>query len=151
MEIKQFTEQYNESTNIFILSILEGEFGHTNIPRPDLDDISGFYQIDKGNFWLAIHDNKIIGTIGLKDYRGLAYIKRMIVDREFRGKGVAQDLLEVVINHCKDNGFSKIYLSTSKNLVAANKFYEKEGFEIVDALPKEIPSQIAQINYMKLI
>ncbi len=151
MKIQQYTEIFQTQVKLFILTILEGEFGHINVSRPDLDNISEFYQVDNGNFWLAIQNNQIIGTIGLKNYNGKAYMKRMAVHESYRGRGIAQELLNTFTNYAKEMGFKEIYLSTSKNLVAANKFYAKEGFEKIEILPKEIPPQIAQINYVKFI
>lgn len=151
MRIQIYTNKYKDPTKAFILSILEDEFKHLNVTRPDLDNISNFYQVEGGNFWLAINNGEIIGTIGLKNYQGKAYMKRMAVSKNYRGTGVAQDLLKVFIDHAQSNGFKEVYLSTSKNLVAANKFYEKEGFKRIESLPNEIPKQIAQINYMKLL
>jgi ribosomal protein S18 acetylase RimI-like enzyme len=149
--IKEYSDEYAQLAKFLIVSILESEFGHYNISRPDLNNITSFYQIDKGNFWIALLENDLIGTIGLKDHSGVAYIKRMAVLKEHRGKGVAQELLSTVIKYAQQQGFTKIYLSTSQNLVAANRFYIKEGFEVIDRLPKKIPSQIAQIHYMKIL
>lgn len=149
--IQQFTASYQTSVKEFVTNILENEFGHVGIDRPDLDDISTFYQVNKGNFWIALYEGKLIGTIGLKDYNGVGYIKRMAVGKDFRGTGVAQRLLEAVTKFARKQGYRKLYLSTSPNLVAANKFYRKVRFKKIKTLPQEIPSQIAPFHFVKVL
>ena len=149
--IKKFNHRYNQEAKDLILRILEGEFSHYDIERPDLNDISNYYQVDKGNFWIALDKDRLVGTVGLKEYDGIAYIKRMIVHKGYRGKGLAQSLLHTLIEYSQKQGFLEIYLSTSENLIAANKFYQKEGFIVISELPKQIPEQIATIHYLKRI
>lgn len=52
--ISNFTDKYKSIVKDLVISILEGEFGHMNIDRPDLHTISEYYQIQNGNL-----DNKI--------------------------------------------------------------------------------------------
>ena len=120
-----------------ILSVLEGEFNHIGISRPDLYCIPTFYQ-KNGNFWVAIENDKIIGTVGIFcNSSRQGFIMRMCVDSSYRGTGVAQKLLSTLIDFAKQNHYKEIFLSTSANMIAAQKFYNKEGFEIVDTLPRE--------------
>lgn len=148
--ITEFEEKYGEAVKGFLLSILEGEFGHYHVQRPDLENISEYYQKDKGNFWVVYKDATVIGTAGLTDYgEGIGYVQRMSVDKQYRGTGLAQKLLATVIEFAKANNFISIYLATSPNLIAANKFYPKEGFRKIDKLPKQIPTPIAPIYFVK--
>ena len=149
--ISEYSDKYKHAAKELIISILEGEFGHYNIDRPDLDTISSYYQTNGGNFWLAFYGGRVIGTVGLKDYNGKAYLQRMMIRKDFRGTGVAQKLLSEVINFAKSVGFSEIYLATSLNLEAANRFYHKHGFKKIKQLPSEIPTPIAKIYYKKEI
>lgn len=137
ISITRYEALYKQEVKNFLISILEGEFGHYNVERPDLGNIAAYYQTDLGNFWVAIKDNKIIGTIGLKDYKdGIGYLQRMSVSKEFRGTGLAQALLKTLIEFAQKNKYKAIYLATSPNMVAANKFYAKEGFRKITKLPK---------------
>ena len=137
-QITEYSDAMSQEVVSFILSILEGEFGHFGIDRPDLKDIPGYYQNKNGNFWLAKSDGKIIGTIGLINHgSGRGYIKRMAVATEHRGKGVAQKLLATLMEFAKSSGYYGLYLATSENMTAAIRFYEKEGFERIAALPED--------------
>lgn len=37
--IQEYSNKYKSTVKDFIISILEGEFGHYNVERPDLDSI----------------------------------------------------------------------------------------------------------------
>lgn len=44
MEVIQFSPKYNAQVKVLVVSILEKEFNHTGVDRPDLEDIAGTYQ-----------------------------------------------------------------------------------------------------------
>jgi ribosomal protein S18 acetylase RimI-like enzyme len=151
MEIIPYSDKYKEEVVIFILSILEGEYNLYDIPRPDLYKIPEAYQKDKSNFWIALENDKIIGTIALCNYgNNRGYLKRMYVDRNFRGKGVSDKLLSTLIKFGKDNGYKEIFLGTIESMIAANKFYIKNGFQRIKTLPKDIP-ELGDSIFYKLI
>ena len=132
----------------FILSVLEGEFGFIGINRPDLVNIPETYQKNNSNFWIAIENDKVIGTIALEnhsDNRG--YLKRFYVDKAYRGKGIAQQLLAALVQYAKDNNYKKILLATFEDLVAANKFYNKTGFIRIESLPKDMDDGDGEMFY----
>ncbi len=140
IKIIQYDNKYKSSTKKFILNILNEEFGLGSIKRSDLDNIGSFYQKNKSNFWIAIEDNKIIGSVAIKNYgKGRAYLKRMYVDSKHRGAGLAKELLDIALAYAKERGYKEIYLGTVKDMVAANKFYSKSGFKKIRKLPDDLP------------
>lgn len=144
--IKPFSNDFLPGVINLILPIQQSEF---NLPitldsQPDLLAIEPFYQQDKGNFWIALDESEVIGTIALIDMgnnRGV--IRNMFVKQEYRGslKGVSKQLLDVLMDWGQKNEFSKMYLSTTTNLIAAHKFYKKNSFTEInkDELPKYFP------------
>lgn len=48
-----------------------------------------------------------------------------------RSEGVAQQLLEVLIPHAKENGIENIFISVASNNIAAKIFYDNFGFEFL--------------------
>lgn len=62
---------------------------------------------------------------------GAAYITSVSVRREWRGRGIASQLLERCIGYAKGRGFERIRLEVDQANTAAMKLYEKKGF-IVD-------------------
>lgn len=138
-QIIAYADQYKVQTINFILSILENEFGYTNIERPDLYDIPNIYQQNGGNFWIAILNNKIIGTIAIQNYEnGRGFLKRMYVKKELRKKGIGQELINILLKFAKNSGYKIIYTSTVEEFISARNFYNKNGFIEINNLPDDL-------------
>ena len=129
-----------------ILSIQRDEFGVpiTVEDQPDLLDISGFYQQGSGNFWVAVADGEVVGTIALRDIGNRqGALRKMFVKPAYRGKeaGVAQRLFDELIASAIRAGIRELFLGTIDRFVAAHRFYERNGFvQVPEAtLPKAFP------------
>lgn len=154
--IQSYSDQYRQQVQDLILNIQKNEF---KIPisieeQPDLNDITGFYQVNKGNFWIAMIDQKVAGTISLLDIgRKKGALRKMFVASEFRGKelGIARQLLTHLLGHAAANGFNEILLGTTEKFIAAHRFYEKNGFTEIDrkVLPKEFPVMKVDVKFYK--
>lgn len=112
--------------------------------QPDLMDIRDFYYQSGGGFWGAFADDELVGTIALiKFSEQHGAIRKMFVRKDFRGKehGIAQRLLDTLIADSKQKGLNNLYLGTVPVLVAALRFYEKNGFIRIpaDSLPEAFP------------
>ncbi|EJT03414.1 GNAT family N-acetyltransferase [Rhizobium sp. CCGE 510] len=146
VEIRRFTEDDADAVLSVILPIQRQEFGIdiTADAQPDLRVIPDFYQSGKGQFWVAVRDGAIVGTLGLKDIgNNQAALRKMFVAAEVRGgeHGVAALLLDRLFSHASDAGLTDIFLGTTDKFVAAHRFYEKNGFTEVakSALPRAFP------------
>jgi N-acetylglutamate synthase-like GNAT family acetyltransferase len=145
LTLVHFTTNYTQSVLDLIVPIQREEFGVpiTAQDQPDLADIPHFYQYGKGNFWIALDQNNVVGTIGLLDIgNGQAALRKMFVRQEFRGtRGVAKLLLDVLLEWAQAQAIHEIYLGTTNRFLAAHRFYEKHGFvEIAKpALPPQFP------------
>ena len=139
-----------------ILPIQREEFGLaiTAADQPDLADIPGWYQAGAGQFWLAELDGEAVGTIALKDIGGGAVaLRKMFVKPAARGPaGVAQALLDTALAHGRDRGVSAVWLGTTDRFKAAHRFYEKNGFTVVDAadLPEAFPRMAVDTRFYRL-
>ncbi|MFP8966765.1 GNAT family N-acetyltransferase [Pokkaliibacter sp. CJK22405] len=129
-----------------IVPIQQQEF---NIPitfedQPDLRQIESFYQHGKGNFWVALDGDKVVGSIALLDIgNDQAALRKMFVHPEYRGRerGVAAALLATLIAWSREQQLEEIYLGTTSAFLAAHRFYEKHGFLRIEpeALPERFP------------
>src|SRR5262245_41144036 len=107
IEIVQFEPQYAAGVVAVILPIQQEEFG---IPisldaQPDIQDIGKFYQRGDGNFWVALADNAVVGTLGLLDIgHGQATLRKMFVKAAYRGAqySVAFRLLQALLDWCRE-------------------------------------------------
>jgi len=107
-------------------------------------------------YWVAQREQKLIGTIAiLAPENGYAILKNMFVKKEFRGKefGVSSALLSKALAWCKSKNYNIIYLGTMEQFIAAQKFYENNGFQRIDRneLPKSfINNPIDSVFYKKI-
>jgi len=157
VNIETYTDINKKDVADLILHIQNAEFG---IPitlelQPDLNEIPGFYQTNNGNFWIAKIDDKIIGTISLLDIGNRkGALRKMFVDKNYRGKefGVGQKLLNTLIGWTKHKGFTEIFLGTTEKFIAAQRFYEKNGFKEIDKqeLPETFPVMEVDIKFYRL-
>jgi ribosomal protein S18 acetylase RimI-like enzyme len=56
------------------------------------------------------------------------YIRRVGVRPEYQGKGIAQQLTQLCIEHARNTGEKTIALHTSEFMDAARHIYERTGF-----------------------
>ena len=140
IRIINYKDHYKINIINLIASISEKEF-ETIRKLADLEDIQQTYQKNNGDFWIALDNDKVIGTVALFDFGdNKGYVKRMYVAEKYRGTGVAQKLLAKLIEFAKKNKYKEIFLITTKDMVAANKFYYKEGFRGINNTPSNLPS-----------
>lgn len=146
IKIIPHSKEHEQAAALLILSIQTKEFGIpiTFEDQPDLFDVANFYQKGNGNFWLALKENEVIGTIGLIDIGDeQVVLRKMFVNQKYRGKefGVAKQLLDAAFDWCKQKGVKAIFLGTVDKYYAAHRFYEKNGFSEVtlEQLPATFP------------
>jgi N-acetylglutamate synthase-like GNAT family acetyltransferase len=155
--IEIYSDIYQVQVQDLILKIQQSEFqiDIDLLRQPDLQQIKSFYQTGLGNFWVAINNNKVIGTISLLDIGNKQVaLRKMFVDINFRGKAhkVGQRLLGKALEYSKKNGVEDIFLGTTAKFTAAQKFYEKNGFiEIAkELLPIQFPVMIVDVKFYHL-
>lgn len=143
MQIVPFKKQYQQQVIDLIVGIQSGEFGVkiTANDQPDLADIENFYQLGNGNFWLAVSENKVLGTISLVDIgNSQVGLRKMFVKKGYRGKplNIGQKLMDTATQWCIERSIKQIYLGTVPTYYAAHRFYEKNGFSRLEKseLPK---------------
>ena len=157
-EIKSLNNTYCKQILDLILPIQQIEF---QVPvtlegQPDLLDIETNYIKPGGNFWGALtQEDQLIGSIALMSVgHQTGVIRKMFVKKEFRGKefGIAQRLLDILIQECKARQIISIYLGTIDVLKAAHRFYEKNGFVCIPVtdLPHYFPRMMADNVFYRL-
>lgn len=144
--IEEFSSMYQNNVLDLILNIQQNEFGIniTAKDQPDLCSIKEFYQKEKGNFWVALHNNEVVGTTSLLDIgEKKAALRKMFVHKAYRGVKyeVAKRLLNTLLKWAESSIIEEIYLGTTPKFLAAHKFYEKNGFDEItkEYLPDTFP------------
>lgn len=156
-DIRTFEPRDAEDVVALILRIQRDEFGFgvTAADQPDLLEIPAFYQTGRGEFWVVVAGERIVGTIALKEMDDNAgALRKMFVAADHRGAvhGVAQALLDTLVEHARTSGLRTIYLGTTERFRAAHRFYEKNGFRLVrgDALPASFPRMNVDTRFYRL-
>ncbi len=150
LTIRPYQPADSAAVPALILPIQREEFGIpvTLAEQGDLLDIPGFYQQGAGNFWLALANGEVVGSIALRDIgAGQAALRKMFVAAPWRGRladgqaGVAQQLLQTLLDWAQAQGLQQIFLGTTAQFQAAHRFYEKNGFVQIaaSALPQSFP------------
>ncbi|HTL82029.1 MAG TPA: GNAT family N-acetyltransferase [Bacteroidia bacterium] len=120
---------------------IQSEFS-VAITGPTSALLNTFYNKPGYRFWVAMCNEQVVGTIGVKLFApGMAEIKRMMVDKDFRGTEyrTASLLMETALDHAKENHCKLIYLGTMEQFIAAQKFYLRYGY--VPVAEKDLPEE----------
>ncbi len=153
--VQPFTCKYQKQVLDLILNIQREEFNIsiTADDQPDLKDIPNFYHKGCGNFWIALDPDQVVGTVALVDIGNQEVaLRKMFVNKDYRGKGVSKKLLEVLVTWAKEKYSKTIYLGTTPAFLAAHRFYEKNGFVEIskEALPKNFPVMAVDKKFYRL-
>jgi putative acetyltransferase len=156
IKIQPFENQDTDQIVNLILNIQQNEF---QVPitineQQDLLNIPSFYQQGKGNFWVAKYEGEVVGTIALIDCgENVGTIRKMFVKKEFRGKefGIAQQLMDILENSAREGGLKNLYLGTIERLQAAIRFYERNGFTLIEKqnLPSVFPIMAVDTHFFE--
>lgn len=96
---------------------------------------------------LALHDGEPVGCGMIhKLMPGTAEIKRVFVRQEARGLGAGRAMMVALIDQCRADGFSRIYMDTAKALTTAQKLYFALGFKSrgpYQEVPEEAQARMA--------
>ncbi|MFY9780975.1 MAG: GNAT family N-acetyltransferase [Candidatus Baltobacteraceae bacterium] len=90
------------------------------------------YFRDGCGLWLAREGAITLGCIALRPLpaiEGACEVKRLYVRPAFRGRGVADLLLDALHGYASACGYGAAYLDTKDDLRAAIRFYERRGYE----------------------
>lgn len=116
-----------------LINKILNEYGFSSNPNSPIDeDLTRIQEVYGNNFWVAIDNNQIVGTVAFHEVsQTIAKLKRMFVKKDYRGKHIGLALLEKAVEEIKKQGYQEIILNTSPRMKRAHAFYERFGFEKV--------------------
>ena len=134
-KIREIKEKDNKAVeNVIRTCLIEFNANHegTAWTDPNLCRFSEIYNSDGNKYWVAENEEgKIIGGVGIGKLEGVedvCELQKMYCLAEIRGTGVSHKLMDISLEYAS-KFYSRCYLETLENMVAAQKFYEKYGFE----------------------
>ena len=132
LKIVEYKDVYKEKVVDLLVQIILNEFDMNE----DIEDIKNFdynsYKNGGGNLWLAVdEEDNVIATsaIEVNNEKNEGKLVRVYLNKEYRGTGIATEMLNMAIDFVKSINFNRIILGTYKKLERAVKFYEKNGFK----------------------
>ena len=86
-----------------------------------------------GQIFFALENQKAIGTVAMiKSSDDRFELAKMTVKVNFRGKGIANMLMDECLKFAKENKAKEIFLISNDSLRIARNLYDKYGFKEVD-------------------
>lgn len=129
-KIIEYKNEYKYDIRNLISSIYKDEFEITIGEDEILNEDLYKYIKEGGSFLIAVdEDGNLLGTIGGRIVNDETLeVKRMYVKKEYRGCGIAQELLNTLERFAEDNGFKYLVLGTYERMERAIGFYQKNLF-----------------------
>jgi len=113
-------------------------------PDKDLEDLQNIYFNNKGVFFVAELDGKIIGSVAVSKIDDeKCELRKLYVLKEHREKSFGRMLLDKAVNFALANGYVEMELEVSEKHKQAIHLYEKRGF-----VKSEIPSSCPRCNFI---
>ncbi|WP_019552381.1 bifunctional helix-turn-helix transcriptional regulator/GNAT family N-acetyltransferase [Propionispira raffinosivorans] len=83
----------------------------------------------EGEVWVAEHSRQIVGSIAIvRSNESTAQLRWFLIEPEYRGTGLGRQLMTIAMDYCKQKKFSRVYLWTFQDLMAARHLYKSFGF-----------------------
>ena len=143
MEIIQYKDEFKEGAIGLILDIQnnEAKINLSISEQPDLLNIHEAYINNGGNFWMAIDNGQVVGTIALMRIDDeWSVLKKFFVHADYRSQRVGLRLYEKLLEFARGKGYRHIILDTPSVATKSHSFYERAGF-------RRIGKQELQVQY----
>jgi len=88
--------------------------------------------IENKNVFIAVSDNKVVGSIRYEKIKNIAYISRFSASANTKIDNIGKSLIDYVKEECSASGIDAICLHTSTKLTGLVRFYYKCGFFVFD-------------------
>lgn len=80
------------------------------------------------HYVIAVVGEQVVGFAGVNKGLDFAEVMKIAVSKSFQNRGIASQLLNHLVSHCKQTGLFKIMLEVSSINLPAINFYKKFGF-----------------------
>ena len=86
-----------------------------------------------GQVFFALEKQKVIGTVAMINSSDNRFeLAKMTVQEDFRGKGIANMLMDECLKFANENKANEIFLISNDSLTIARNLYDKYGFKEVN-------------------
>jgi RimJ/RimL family protein N-acetyltransferase len=109
-------------------AVAEERTGIASEPPVDVEERTALFAATSAESTVAVADGQIVGMIHTNVSRHGFGELGMLVDRDWRGRGVGSALLQATIDWARDLGLHKLCLEVFAHNTAAIALYRKCGF-----------------------
>ena len=103
-------------------------------PPASLDELSRIVDDSATTLFVARDGDRIVGMLTLAAFRiptaQRAFIEDVVVDEAARGTGVAAALVQAALDRAAELGARTVDLTSRPDREAANRLYQRMGFEV---------------------
>ena len=119
---------------------------------PNLGNLSRIYCTAENKYWVATdEDGNIVGGAGIGNIDGtpqICELQKMYCLPTARGSGISHTLMDTALAYAREF-YAKCYLETLENMTAAQRFYEKYGFQRIAAPIGQTGHFACDVRYIK--
>ena len=127
IEINTYSSKYHEAMQCFLDQLTTNPMTLTESMFRQLVESTN------SHLFFLIKDEQIAGMLTVGIYYsptgGKAWIEDVVVDEAFRGQGLSKLLVAHAIEFTKSQQIPSLMLTSNPKRIAANKLYQKMGFE----------------------
>ena len=132
IEIVGFNRQYSEQFFVLNKAWIEESWHLEDSDKKDLLNPDKIVH-NGGQVFFALENQNAIGTVAMIKSSDDKYeLAKMTVQDNFRGKGIANMLMDECLKFAKENKAKEIFLISNDSLTIARNLYDKYGFKEVD-------------------
>ncbi|MDD5192931.1 MAG: GNAT family N-acetyltransferase [Candidatus Nanoarchaeia archaeon] len=135
--------EYKPSDKKQVIELVSGILGNIFNGDPTKFEYIKEFNVSRGYivyFVAEVEDEskKIVATMALKKVDNeTVRLKRMYVHRNYRRRGIAQKMLNKIVDYAKEKGYKKMLFSSYSIMENAGRFNKKNGFVEIEGNPKE--------------
>lgn len=96
-------------------------------------------------YWIYEDENEIIGYLGIQFIHHDIEILGIGVSEEYRRKGVATELMDLLISYFETSKYEKIFLEVRESNISAQSLYKKYNFKYFGKRKKYYVTEDADI------
>ncbi|HEY9610074.1 GNAT family N-acetyltransferase [Allocoleopsis sp.] len=97
----------------------------------DIDEVRAHYFDNGGTFLVLMDEGRVVGSGAIRRLNdGICELKRMWFLKEYRGRGLAKQMVQLLLDFARKTGYQKVRLDLldEQKQTQALKFYKRIGF-----------------------
>ena len=132
IEIVGFNKKYSEQFFTLNKAWIEESWHLEDSDKKDLLNPDKIVE-NGGKVFFALENKIAIGTVAMiKSSNDRFELAKMTVQEDFRGKGIANMLMDECLKFAKQKNAREIFLISNDSLIIARNLYDKHGFKEVE-------------------